>query len=72
MINFRSTTLCVAIPADRFYGLHAYAIHARLAGEDILNCVVQYVSHVKHTGDVWWRDDNRDTPVRFSAVEGLL
>ena len=35
------------------------AIHARLAGEDVLNGVVEHMPHVQLTGDVWRRDDDR-------------
>ncbi len=37
---------------------HLLAIHARLAGENVLNGVIEHVPHVKHSGDVGWRDDN--------------
>ena len=35
-----------------------FAIHARFAGEDVLDGVVEYVPHVQHTGNIWRRDDD--------------
>ena len=34
------------------------AIHPSLAGEDVLDCVVQHMSHVQHPRHVGRRDDN--------------
>jgi hypothetical protein len=34
------------------------AIHTRFAAENILNGVVENVTHVKHAGDIRWRNDN--------------
>ena len=35
------------------------AIHTRLAGENVLNGVVEHMPHVQLAGDVWRRDDDR-------------
>ena len=37
---------------------HFLAVHARLAGEDVLDGVVQHVPHVEHARDVGRRDDD--------------
>ena len=34
------------------------AVHARLAAEDVLDCVVEHVAHVEHAGDIRRRDDD--------------
>ena len=38
---------------------HLLAIHARFAGQDVLDRVVQHMAHVEHAGDVRRRDDDR-------------
>ena len=35
-----------------------HAFHSCPAHEDVLNCVVEHVSHVQHTRHVWWRNDH--------------
>jgi len=37
---------------------HFLAVHARLAGEDVLDGVVQDVAHREHAGDIRRRDDD--------------
>ena len=38
---------------------HFLALHPRLAGQDVLNRVVQHVAHVEHARHVRGRDDDR-------------
>ena len=42
-----------------------FALHASSANKNILNGVVEHVTHVEHTRDIWWWDDYG---IRFSAV----
>ena len=37
---------------------HFFAVHARLAGEDVLDRVIEHVAHVEHAGDVRRRNDD--------------
>ncbi len=48
------------------------AVHARLAGEDVLNRVVEHVPQVEHAGDVRRRDDDgiRRAPGRHARRVG--
>ena len=48
---------------------HFLAVHARLAGEDVLDGVVQHVPHVEHARDVGRRDD--DGIGRLGETAGL-
>ena len=41
------------------------ALHAGASHKNILNGVVEHVSHVEHTGNIWWRDDDG---VRFTTI----
>src|ERR1041384_630680 len=47
-----------------------FAIHPRLAGEDVLNGVVQDMPHVKHAGDVWWGNYDRVSRLGRCGIGG--
>ena len=47
------------------------AAHARLAGEDVLDGVVEDVAHGEHAGDVGRRDDHRVGRAPFRDASGL-
>ena len=40
---------------------HFLSVHARFAGENVLDRVVQHMPHVQHARDIRWRDHNRIT-----------
>ena len=50
---------------------HFLAVHARFAGEDILNGVIEHVPHVQHAGDVGRRDDNGKRRPLFRYTLGI-
>ena len=37
---------------------HFLAVHARFAGENVLDRVVQHMPHVQHARNIRWRDHN--------------
>ena len=41
------------------------AVKTSLTDKDILNSIVEHVSHVKHTSHVWWWDYDR---IRFTTI----
>ena len=41
------------------------AVETCLADKDILDSIVKHVSHVKHTCNIWWRDNDG---VRFATI----
>ena len=49
-------------------------VESRLANQDVLNRVVEHVSHVEHTRHVWWRNDDGVglTTVWFARKELML
>ena len=71
-----STTFCVAMPAWSVPGSQQafLAQHAAVAGEDVLDGVVERVPHVEHAGDVRRRDDDGvRRPLRIGlGVEEML
>lgn len=34
------------------------ALHPRAADKDVLDCIVEHVSHMEHTSDIWRRDND--------------
>ena len=48
-----------------WYPASVLAFHACTANENILDSIVEHVSHVKHTCNVWWRDDHC---IRFTTI----
>ena len=47
------------------YPASVLALHACTANENILDSIVEHVSHVEHTRYVWWRDNHR---IRFTTI----
>ena len=48
-----------------WYPASILALHACTANENILDSIVEHVSHVEHTRYVWWRDYHR---IRFTTI----
>ena len=48
-----------------WYPASVLAFHACTANENILDSIVEHVSHVKHTCNVWWRDNHC---IRFTTI----
>ena len=70
--SWRSTTICVAMPAWSVPGSHStsLAAHALEADQDVLQRVVERMADVQRAGDVRRRDDDRSTarPSRVPAA----
>ena len=48
-----------------WYPTSVLTFHACTANENILDSIVEHVSHVKHTSNVWWRDNHC---IRFTTI----
>lgn len=48
-----------------WYPTCVLALHASTANENILDSIVEHVSHVEHTRYVWWRDNHC---IRFTTI----
>ena len=50
------------------------AVDASLTDKDVLNRVVEHVTHVEHTRHIWWRNHNRIgfTPIRFTGKKFVV
>ena len=48
-----------------WYPTCVLALHASTANENILDSIVEHVSHVEHTCYVWWRDNHC---IRFTTI----
>ena len=48
-----------------WYPASVLALHACTANENILDSIVEHVSHVEHTRYVWWRDHHC---IRFTTI----
>ena len=60
-LSFGSDTCMVST----WYPTCVFPINTCLTNQDILNRIVQHVSHMKHTRHVWWRNHNS---IRFSVI----
>ena len=57
-----SSDTCVV---GTWYPTSVFSVNTSLTNQDILNRVVEHVSHMEHTRHIWWRNHNR---IRFSVV----